>query len=285
MSTTFLKLRARYGALYGLTAGLAYAFFTWVIDAFGLATAHAAYPFVKLIGGVLITLPIFVLVGWLTAKTDSHILGLFLWAILSLWAFTAAFIAHYDFIPRWYALMQEPVATLVKPAIPSYFVALLITIGAILMMFAFLIAGLIEINLIESTLANGTAGSQLMSAVIIIMLMALAGNQVDTFTYRNSRLSIRTFDKLVALVISPEGQALDETTKTLRNFGAVTAMGLENLEKPRRFFLVKDMTGDYGSIDLMIEIGDMWGKCIANNREPSFCLPTYFRYQAPSYYL
>ena len=285
MSLTFLKLRARSGAFYGLIAGLAYAFFTWFMDAFGLATSNAAYPFVKLIGGMIITLPFFVLVGWLTAKTDSHVLGLFLWALMSLWAFTAAFIAQYDFIPRWYALMQEPVATLVKPAIPSYFVALLITIGAMLMMFAFLIAGLIEINLIESTLANGTAGSKFMSAVIIIMLMALAGNQVDTFTYRNSRLSIQAFDKLINLVASPEGQALDQKTKTLRNFGAVTALGLENLEKPRRFFLVKDMTGDYGSIDLMVETGDMWGKCIASNREPSFCSPTYFRYQAPSYYL
>lgn len=285
MSVTFLKLRARYGIFYGLIAGLAYAFFTWFLDAFGLAISNAAYPFVKLIGGLLITLPFFVLVGWLTAKTDSHILGLFLWALMSLWAFTAAFIAQYDFIPRWYALMQEPVATLMKPAMPSYFVALLITIGAMLMMFAFLIAGLIEINLIESTLASGTVGSQFMSAVIIIMLMALAGNQADTFTYRNSRLSIQAFDKLINLVASPEGQALDQKTKNLRNFGAVTAMGLENLEKPRRFFLVKDMTGDYGSIDLMIEMGDMWGKCIASNREPSFCSPTYFKYQAPSYYL
>jgi len=285
MSKAFLKLRAQYGALYGLIAGLAFAFFTWLMDSFGLATAHAAYPFVKLIGGLLITLPFFVLVGWLTAKTDSHILGLFLWAGMSLWAFTAAFIAQYDFVPRWYALMQEPVSNLVKPAIPSYFIALLITIGAILMMFAFLIAGLIEINLIESTLASGTVGSQFMSAVIIIMLMALAGNQVDNFIYRNSRISIQTFDKLVTLVASPEGQALDEKTKTLRNFGAVNALGLQNLEKPRRFFLVKDMTGDYGSIDLMIELGDMWGKCIASNREPSYCSPTYFKYQAPSYYL
>lgn len=285
MSTSFLKLRARYGALYGLIAGLAYAFFTWFMDAFGLATANAAYPFVKLIGGMLLTLPFFVLVGWLTAKTDSHLLGLFLWAFLSLWAFTAAFIAQYDFVPRWYALMQEPVATLVKPSIPSYFVALLITIGAILMMFAFLIAGLIQINLIESTLASGTSGSQFMAAVVIIMLMALAGNQVDTFTYRNSRISIQTFDKLINLVTSPEGQALDAKTKTLRNFGAVNALSLENLQKPRRFFLIKDMTGDYGSVDLMIELGEVWGKCISSNRKPSYCGLTYFRYQAPSYYL
>ncbi|HSN95401.1 MAG TPA: hypothetical protein VLR89_10125, partial [Anaerolineaceae bacterium] len=175
--------------------------------------------------------------------------------------------------------------TLVKPVIPTYFVALLITIGAILMMFAFLIAGLIEINLIESTLASGTVGSQFMAAVVIIMLMALAGNQVDTFTYRNSRLSIQSLDKLINLVSSPEGQALDEKTKTLRNFGAVNALGLKNLEQPRRFFLVKDMVGDYGTVDLMIEFGDMWGKCISSNREPSFCSPTFFRYQAPSYYL
>ncbi len=285
MSASFLKLRARYGAFYGLIAGLAYAFFTWFLDAIGLATAHAAYPFVKLISGLLITLPVFVLVGWLTTKTDSHFLGLLLWAILSLWAFSAAFLAHYDFVPRWYALMQEPVATLVNPSIPSYFMTMLLTIGAILMMFAFLIAGLLEINLIESALASGTGGSLIMSAVIIITLMALAGNHVDTFTYRNSRLSIQSFDKLVALVTSPEGQALDEKTKTLRNFGALTALGTENLTKPHRFFLIKDMVGDYGTVELIIELGDSWGKCIASNREASFCSLTYFKYQSPSNFL
>lgn len=285
MNASFLKLRARYGAFYGLIAGLAYAFFTWFLDAVGLATAHAAYPFTKLMFGLLITLPIFVLVGWLTTKTDSHFWGLVLWAILSLWAFTAAFLAHYDFVPRWYALMNEPVATLVKPSIPSYFIAMLLTIGAILMMFAFLIAGLLEINLIESTLASGTGGSRFMSAVIIVTLMALAGNQVDTFTYRNSRLSIQSFDQLLALVASPEGQALDEKTKTLRNFGALAALGTENLTRPHRFFLIKDMVGEYGTVDLMIELGDNWGKCIASNREASFCSPTHFKYQAPSYFL
>jgi hypothetical protein len=285
MSTSFLRLRAKYGVLYGLIAGLGYAFFTWFLDAMGLATAHAAYPFVKLMGGLLFTLPVFALVGWLTAKSDSHFLGLVLWAILSLWAFTAAFLAQYDFVPRWYALMQEPVSSLVKPSIPTYFMAMLLTVGAILMMFAFLIAGLLEINLIESTLASSAVSAQFMSGIVIVMLMALAGSQVDTFTYRNSRLSMQAFHKLITLVASPEGQALAEKTKNLRNFGAVTSLGLENLTKPHRFFLIKDMTGDYGTVDLMIELGDSWGKCIASNRDASYCAPSYFTYQTPSYYI
>lgn len=285
MSASFLRLRARYGIFYGLIAGLGFAFFTWFLDAIGLATAHAAYPFLKLISGMLVTLPVFILVGWLTTKTNSHIVGLILWGTLSLWAFTASFLTQYDFLPRWYALLHEPVATLVRPSIPSYFAALLLTVGAILMMFAFLITGLLEINLIESTLASSSGGSKFMAAVVIVTLMGLAGNQVDTFTYRNSRLSIKSFHELITLVNSPEGQAMDEKTQTLHNFGAVTALGMENLSKPYRFFLIKDMTGDYGSIDLMIELGNTWGKCIASNREASFCSPTYFKYQAPSYFL
>lgn len=285
MSASFLRLRARYGIFYGLIAGLGFAFFTWFLDAIGLATAHAAYPFLKLISGMLVTLPVFILVGWLTTKTNSHIVGLILWGILSLWAFSASFLTQYDFLPRWYALLHEPVATLVRPSIPSYFAALLLTVGAILMMFAFLITGLLEINLIESTLASSSGGSKFMAAVVIVTLMGLAGNQVDTFTYRNSRLSIKSFHELITLVNSPEGQAMDEKTQTIHNFGAVTALGMENLSKPYRFFLIKDMTGDYGSIDLMIELGNTWGKCIASNREASFCSPTYFKYQAPSYFL
>jgi len=285
MSASFLRLRARYGIFYGLIAGLGFAFFTWFLDAIGLATAHAAYPFLKLISGMLVTLPVFILVGWLTTKTNSHIVGLILWGILSLWTFTASFLTQYDFLPRWYALLHEPVATLVRPSIPSYFAALLLTVGAILMMFAFLITGLLEINLIESTLASSSGGSKFMAAVVIVTLMGLAGNQVDTFTYRNSRLSIKSFHELITLVNSPEGQAMDEKTQTIHNFGAVTALGMENLSKPYRFFLIKDMTGDYGSIDLMIELGNTWGKCIASNREASFCSPTYFKYQAPSYFL
>lgn len=272
MSDNYLRMRRKYGAQYGLVAGLGFALFTWFFDAIGLASAHAAYPFLKLCCGLILTLPAFVLVAWLTCKTNSHLLGLFLWASLSLWAFTAAFLTQHCLLPAWYALMQEPVAALVKPSLPSYFAASLITVGAILMMFGFLLAGLLEINLIESALASSTIGARAMSALVVVVLMAIAGSQLDSFTYQNSRYSIQSFDRLIRLVNSPEGQALDAKTKTLRNFGAVESLGSENLSKPRRFFLIKDMPGEYAIIELFVQLGaDTWGRCSASSRQASFC--------------
>ena len=74
MSVKYLKLRTRYGALYGLVAGLAYAFFTWFLDAVGLASANAAYPFVKLIGGMIITLPFFlhISIAWFIIDSEEE---------------------------------------------------------------------------------------------------------------------------------------------------------------------------------------------------------------------
>ncbi|MEA4812479.1 MAG: hypothetical protein VB108_07920 [Anaerolineaceae bacterium] len=277
MNPQFLKEREELGALYGLVAGVSFAFFTWALDAFVLAGSHAAHPFLKLFSGLLITLPLFVLAGWLTAKWDNHALAVILWMALCLWVFYASVLVQYVFLPRWYALMGSPVASLTQPGMPSYFFTLLLTVGAFINGIVFFLIGLLEINLLYGILSSSAKASKLFVGMVLVLLMVMAGYQIDTFLYRNARGAVRSFDKLIAYINSPEGQALDAKTKNLKNFGAVASLGEENLKLPRRFYVIEASIGEFPRVQLILQLGGIWVNCYSYNFGASFCSPYTFK--------
>jgi len=68
MKPAVSKRKQKAGLLYGLAAGLAFAIFTWGVDAFLLACAHGVFPWVNFVPGLVIGLVSSALVGWLTAR-------------------------------------------------------------------------------------------------------------------------------------------------------------------------------------------------------------------------
>jgi len=65
MKTSVNDRKQLVGLLFGLTAGLAFSVFAWGVDGLVLAGAHGAYPWVKFIPGLIISLIGGGLVGWL----------------------------------------------------------------------------------------------------------------------------------------------------------------------------------------------------------------------------
>ena len=72
MNNSTRKKNLFMGLVYGLTAGFAFAFFAWGLDAIMLLRAHAAFPWVKFIPGMLICTVAGGLVGWVTIKVQKR---------------------------------------------------------------------------------------------------------------------------------------------------------------------------------------------------------------------
>ena len=74
-----LRSKHRFGIVFGVAAGLAFALATWGLDATLMSQIHAYQPWLKLIVGVSVCAPVGGLAGWLSARLDKPFLSVLLW--------------------------------------------------------------------------------------------------------------------------------------------------------------------------------------------------------------
>ncbi len=79
-----IRLKQKFGMLYGMIAGFAFAVSSWGWDGYMLSKSHAYFPWTMLITGVIFCVILGGIVGWLTARSESSLLGAVFWIISSL---------------------------------------------------------------------------------------------------------------------------------------------------------------------------------------------------------
>lgn len=67
------------GLFYGLFGGAAFSVTAWGFDGWLLSHAHAAFPWLNFIAGLMICIIVAALAGWLTARLDSSMIGILVW--------------------------------------------------------------------------------------------------------------------------------------------------------------------------------------------------------------
>jgi len=77
----FRREKERLGIWFGLAAGLAFVFTLWFIDGVHLASAHAVFPWAKLVLGFIPTIGLCVLAGWLSTKLENALLSMLVWLV------------------------------------------------------------------------------------------------------------------------------------------------------------------------------------------------------------
>lgn len=71
-----IRLKRRFGIMYGMVAGLAFAAASWGIDGYLINKANAFYPWMKFIIVAVICMAAGGLAGWLVARSEKAIVGL-----------------------------------------------------------------------------------------------------------------------------------------------------------------------------------------------------------------
>src|SRR3990172_939307 len=79
-----IQLKQKIGMLYGMIAGIAFAVSSWGWDGYMLSKSHAYFPWTMLLTGVIFCAILSGIVGWLTARSESSLLGVIFWIISSL---------------------------------------------------------------------------------------------------------------------------------------------------------------------------------------------------------
>ncbi|HYN89175.1 MAG TPA: hypothetical protein VER55_11620 [Ardenticatenaceae bacterium] len=262
--------RRRFGLLYGVLAGVAFALVAWGWDAIGLAGAHGFLPWAKLALGVVPSVALTMLVAWVATRIDRRPVSLLLWVLagvaLALLATrvalqgSAALFGLAD--PQLRELINYPFTEGIR-ARQGVAIVLLGALG--------LLAGLFADLFVEgSTTAIdpiGRWGPVLVWSVIFVV----AGSVADGLINSPFRAPVVVIDDLVQFALDIEGTDVDRAVRIERHVGALNAVE-ELLHRPRRLLL-----GDYDSTlslaNVLIDFDGTWATCSVIVGQPSYCRP------------
>jgi hypothetical protein len=268
MNQEFYSKQRILGLFYGLAAGLAFAILCWGIDAVSLAGANGSFPWIKFVPGLILSLIAGGLVGWVTARTESHMLALVLWLGLA---------ALYSWLTLWLQMNSTPyLLRLFNPALRNYLEYPAINngeqywlVGFLVMGLASMICGLLEINLIKGALVSSSGVSLVLPILLTLIVFSISGSAMDYMINTHFRLPVVVLNELIDFAY--DNKDTEVPTKIAREKHLSAVKDFTDLMDSQRDLTVIAFDRDMGQIDVLVNFNGMWVRCTMIYNQPVFC--------------
>ena len=268
MNQDFFSRQRILGLIYGLAAGLAFAILCWGIDAISLARANASFPWIKFIPGLILSLVAGGLVGWITARTESHLLAIVVWLGLA---------ALYSWLTLWLQVNSTPyLLRLFNPALRNYLEYPTINnegqywlVGFLILGLASMICGLLEINLIKSALLSSSGISLVTPFLLTLIIFSVSGSALDYTINTHFRTPVVVLNELIDFAY--DNKDTEVPTKIARAKHLSAVKDFTDLMDNKRDLTVIAYDRDLGQVDVLVNFNGMWVRCTVIYNQPVFC--------------
>ena len=260
------------GLIYGLVGGLAFAVFTWGVDAWLLAQANATFFWVKFIPGLIICVLAGGIVGWLTIRFDRHWVALLLWSLLAL---------LFTWLITWLPLKFTPyIENVLNPDLAQWLnyskVEQLIQFGVtgfLIVGFAAIISGLLEINLVEHAFTTPYGLAPIIIMFVSLISFGLAGSASDQLLNVNLREPVEVVDNLFQFAADNQGQEVPVDIARKIHLSALNAVtDLDDLLGTSRQLTLVSFDPALGMMDIIVDFDGSLVKCTVIYAQPTNCV-------------
>ena len=257
-----------FGLIYGLTGGLVFAVFALGVNAFQLARAHFAYPWLAFIPGLLLALALGGCAGTFSMWVENALLGAAAWLATGVLLGSMAVWLSLRIAP---ALLPSLEPVLKNWPLFSWLEAysFYTTLVSVITGVTFLIVGLLETALVEQAAFSAYGSAMLMPVIVCSLAAGLAGGVTDNIVNERFRKSAIALDNLFSFAIENQGVEVDP--QSARQIRLATVKPIESiLSKDRRlFYLVFAEPADKGQI--LVDFNGQWAVCDVISEQPVFC--------------
>lgn len=256
------------GLLFGIVAGLAFSMTAWGVDAFLLMQAHATFPLLKFVPGLLICVMAGALVGWLTIRIERIWVALLLWALLACLFVWLVMWLPLKFTPAFLRFFTPKITDLIYfPPIDNEIQFKII--GLIVIGFMCLVCGLMEIHLLDQAMLTTGTLSLITPLLISLALFTIAGNSADDLLNRLFREPVQIMDNLIQYAADNQGKEISPILARQKRLTVVKNLdGL--ITRPRTLTLIAfDRT--LGQVDILIDFNGKWARCSVIYNQPTMC--------------
>lgn len=265
-----LQTKHRFGIVFGIVAGLAFAAATWGFDAMLMNRIHAYQPWLKLIVGTLVCAPVGGLAGWLSARLDKPIFSVLLWLLASAVFAWLSTINAFRIYPSLIVQLDPGIASFVNymfyQNLATRFALAFVWTG----IFGTLL-GVLQLPLSEGAVFSATYGSKIITLLVATLVMGLCGVIVDDLNNEPLRSPVVALHRVIEFAIDTRGQEIDP--KLARDMRRSTVRAIEDWLGQPYYFVVASFDRELSQVHVYANFGGEWADCIVVYNQPSFCKP------------
>ncbi len=263
-----LRAQYRYGLFYGAMLGLSFAIFAWGVDGYLLSRAHAVQPWLKLIIGAAVCIPVGGLAGWLTMRFERGLLSIPFWlaaAAVFAWMTVAL---PLEIFPKMLVALEPDLKGLI-----SYFLAdeLTVRFGVSFVWVALFVtlAGVLEIPMGQPAAFSTSVMGKLIPVLVCAVLMGIGGTLVEADNNKPLRSAIIAFDATFQFMQENQGKPVD--SKVSRELHLAAMRDIEDLVGGPRELTIGSFDTYLEQVHVLVRFGDVLVDCLAIYDQPSSC--------------
>lgn len=265
-----LRQKGITGLVYGLLAGLGFAFFAWGIAAFRLAGAHASAPWLQFFLGGLLCMAVGGMAGWLTARSDNSLIGVLCW--LAAGVFFALIAGHLPFeglslsVPLFTPELQDtsyPYPENMRSRMVVVYILVVICSG---------LAGALENVIVDASRSTSTPVAGALTLLLVIPFFALAGWVVSDYVIQPLTDPLVAVDDLLQFSFQVGDGPVDPKVSAEKHYKALGAIK-HLIREPYQLYLGGYDSTFFESFTVYINFAGQWANCTVFSNMVGVCKP------------
>ena len=263
-----IQSKRRVGMVYGMAVGLSFAAASWGVDGFLLSQAHAFYPWLKFIIGAVICTIAGGIAGWLVARLEKGILGLFIYLGLALvfsWLIVALPFQIFPTIMQW---LDPEVGNLLNYTFYEGFQSRFVLAAAWISLFVALV-GVLQLPLTEPAAFATSFFGKVAPMLVCSVVMFINGVIVDTLNNEPLRTAVLHLNNTIQFSVEHQGKEVDRALSRTMRMSSLRAV--QNVISQPRKLIVGGYDQYLDQIHVLTRFGSTWVDCIVVYNQPSFC--------------
>jgi hypothetical protein len=256
------------GLIYGLVAGLSFSITLWGMDAYLLSLSHAYFPWVKFAAGGLLATLVGALAGWLVARIEKALIGLFIWfATAGAFAWLTAIVPIF-ISPVLMGLLEPDLQNLLHYGEYGNLPSIVGATFAWIAIGIFIVAA-IQIPMIEQSVFSVSAFGRIAPHLICALLMLASGVIVDNLHNVPLREPIQSLDQTIQFSLNSRGKDVDP--KIARDLHVAALRPVQDSLTQHRRLVVGQYDRLLENVNVLVNFDGAWVECETIFGHPLYC--------------
>lgn len=265
-----VELKQKFGMLYGVVAGLAFAVSSWGWDGYMLSKSHAYFPWTMLVTGVIFCAILGGMVGWLTARSENSLLGVVFWIIFSLFFAWIMVALPLKILPFVVSKLDPQLGALLNYGEHIEF-GLRFGVSLAWILPFMLIVGVAQLPISEPAVFSVSIFGKIIPLFFCIVVMSISGAITDNLINAHFREAIEPLDRTIQFVVDNKNNENVDAALSREMHARALYTVEEYVQESRRLFV-----GSYdeylGDLHVFVKFDSQWVDCNVLYGQPVSCM-------------
>ena len=248
----------KFGLSYGMTAGLAFSFTLWGLDAIQQAHAFAYFPWVKFLVGAPLAMLVGGLVGWLTSRIENPLLGVVLWLLAAGALAWLTIIVPVVITPAIMKMLEPELQSLLHYTFYNNSTQMASVAFAWIAIAAFISAA-IQVPMIEQAAFSTNLFGRIAPHLICAVVMLVSGSIADSLNNQPLRDPLVSMNKTIQFALDHRGKEVNP--KAARDVHLASLRPVQDLITENRRLVVSKFDPLLENVTILINFDGNWVAC------------------------